>query len=303
MKKMSLVIMAAGIGSRFGGLKQVEPAGPSGEAVIHYSIYDAWKAGFDRVVFIIRRDIESDFRERIGRRVEGHIETGYVIQSIDDLPPGFTAPAGRARPWGTGQAVLACRDAVDGPFMVINADDFYGRASFQVIADFLRTIAIGETANFALAGFRLSNTLSEHGHVTRAVCRTSPDGYLEDIKEIFKIKRFPDGVKCSNDGTAWSPLPADSTVSMNCWGFTPRLFEELGDLFPEFLRKNGTDIKAEFLVPEVVGAMVREGRARVKVLPTPEKWFGLTYPEDMPEVRASIRKLIDKGIYPEKIWG
>ncbi len=304
MKELTLVVMAAGIGSRFGGLKQVEPAGPCGEAVIHYSVYDAWKSGFEKVIFIIRRDIEADFRDRIGRRVEGRIDTGYVIQSMDDLPSGFSAPAGRTKPWGTGQAVLACRKAVDGPFMVINADDFYGRASYAVTADFLRTAGddAGGPAHFSLAGYRLSNTLSEHGHVTRAVCRVSPDGRLENIREVFKIKRFPDGVRSSDDGAVWSPIPAESIVSMNCWGFTPRLFDELGRQFTGFLERNTADPKAEFLVPEVIGSMVREGKALVEVLPTPEKWFGLTYLDDMPEVRASIRRLIDKGVYPEDLW-
>jgi len=303
MKNLTVVVMAAGIGSRYGGLKQVEPAGPNGEALVHYSIYDAWKSGFDRTVFIIRKDIEADFRDKIGRRIEKQIDTSYVFQSVADVPPDFALPAGRVKPWGTGQAILACRETVQDPFLVINADDFYGRSSFLAMAEFLKKIRQDKIHDFALAGFRLANTLSEYGHVTRAVCRISDDGYLEDIKEIFKIRKSSGRIEHSPDGNEWIPLPPDNPVSMNFWGFTPGLFEELARMFPEFLRENAKNLdKAEFLIPEIIGTLIRIGRARVKVIPTPEKWFGVTYPQDMTEVRKSILELIGQGVYPAPLW-
>ena len=304
MSSLTLVVMAAGIGSRYGGLKQIDPVGPSGEVVLDYSVFDALGAGFGRVVFIIRRDIEEAFRERIGRRIERAAETAYIIQSPDDLPPGFALPEGRIKPWGTAHAILCAREAVATPFLAINADDYYGRTAFEAMAGHLGREPGGDGGlEFAMVGYRLANTLSEHGTVARGVCTATADGYLVGIRELLKIRRFPDGVMHTENDLEWTPLAPDSWTSMNCWGFTPALFGELGRRFPEFLRDRAADIaKAEFLIPEVVGDLVREGRARVKILPTRERWFGVTYPEDRPAFRQAILGLVEAGVYPRDLW-
>jgi hypothetical protein len=304
MASLTLVVMAAGIGSRYGGLKQIDPVGPSGEVVLDYSVYDALRAGFDRVVFIIRKDIEAEFKERIGGRIERAAETAYVLQSLDQIPPGFAVPAGRKKPWGTAQAILACRDVVASPFVAINADDYYGRTAFEAIAGYLgREGAEGRAGEFAMVGYRLENTLSEHGTVARGVCEATPDGDLARIRELLKIKRFPDGIKHSENDADWLPLDPASWTSMNFWGFTPDLFDQLERRFPAFLRDNAARIeKAEFLIPEVVGDLIREKAARVKILPTQERWFGVTYPEDRPLFQAAVRTLVDEGVYPRDLW-
>ncbi len=304
MASLTLLIMAAGIGSRYGGLKQIDPVGPNGEIVVDYSVYDALRAGFDKVVFVIRREIESAFRERIGRAVEGRVETAYVFQELDRLPPGYALPAGRTKPWGTGHAILCARDEVTTPFAAINADDFYGRTAFAALAGHLRNARdTGGLYDYAMVGYILENTLSEHGHVARGVCASGPDRCLIDIRERERIRRFPDGVKYGRAGGDWIELPAGSLVSMNFWGFTPGLFDELESRFPAFLRASAANIlKAEFLIPEVVGSLVREGKARVRVLPTAEKWFGVTYPDDRPRVQKAIREIIARGVYPENLW-
>jgi hypothetical protein len=304
MSSMTLVVMAAGIGSRYGGLKQVDPVGPSGEIVIDYSVYDALKAGFDKVVFIIRKDIESVFREKIGRNVEKRVDTAYVFQSLDQLPPGFEIPAGRVKPWGTAQAILAARDEVPGAFAAVNADDFYGRTAFSTLAAYMKTPKpAGPTAEYAMIGYILDNTLSDHGHVARGICEADPDGCLMSIAERLRVQRFSEGPRYAESGEDWIALDPDCLVSMNMWGFTPDLFRELEIRFPLFLESRGAaSIKAEFLIPEVVGDLVRGGQARVKILPTREKWFGVTYPEDMPLVRRAVRRLVDEGLYPEKLW-
>jgi hypothetical protein len=302
MPSLTLVVMAAGVGSRYGGLKQIDPFGPSGEVVMEYSVYDALRAGYDRVVFIIRKDFEAQFREKLGRKIEEVADTAYVFQSIESLPPSFSLPAGRTKPWGTAQAILACRGAVPTAFTAINADDFYGQSTYEIMARYLGRPGDGEF-DYAMVGYSLANTLSEHGHVARGLCRPGPGGYLVDIRELLKIRRFPDAVKFSENGTEWNPLPEDSLVSMNFWGFRPSLFDELERLFPEFLRAHADTLaKAEFLIPEVVGELVRQGRARVKVLPTPERWFGVTYPEDRPVVEAAILDRVRRGIYPPNLW-
>ena len=305
MASLTLVVMAAGIGSRYGGLKQIDPVGPSGEVVLDYSVFDAVRSGFDRIVFIIRKDIETAFRDRIGRRIELAADTAYVFQSLDQLPPGFGVPEGRTKPWGTAQAILACKDAVRTPFLAINADDYYGRTAFEAMAGHLgRGAAVGAVAEFSMVGYRLENTLSEHGTVARGVCEATADGYLVGIRELLKIKRFPDGIKHTENDADWTSLDPASWTSMNFWGFTPALFGELERRFPVFLRKNADGIlKAEFLIPEVVGELLREGRARVKVLPTRERWFGVTYPEDRPLFRSAILKLVEAGVYPRDLWG
>lgn len=304
MANLTLVIMAAGIGSRYGGLKQMEPVGPGGELLIDFSIYDALQAGFDSVVFVIRKDIEHDFRTRVGRNVEARVETAYVFQSLDQLPEGFGLPAARQKPWGTGQALLLCQPYVKTPFLCINADDFYGRLTYKILAEFLRQARDeSDCYIYAMAGYELTRTVSEYGHVTRAVCEVSPSGYLQNIKEIFCIQKFPDGIKCLKNDNAWHLLEPGTIVSMNFWGFTASIFGELETRFPLFLQNNLARIdKAEYLLPEVVGELVREKRARVKVLPTPENWVGITYPEDRPKAQVAILELIKKGLYPEKIW-
>ncbi len=304
MSSLTLVVMAAGVGSRYGGLKQIDSFGPGGEVVMEYSVYDALKAGYDRIVFIIRKDFEDVFRSRIGKKVERVAETAYVCQSLDQLPPGFVLPEGRTKPWGTGQAVLACRNAIQTPFTVINADDFYGRSTFKTMAGELRR---GKAADgiyeYAMIGYRLANTLSEHGHVARGICEGTPDGYLVNIRELLKVQKFPDGIKHTEDGLAWTPLPEESLVSMNFWGFEPSLFEELEVLFGEFLRVNkGSLIKAEFLIPEAVGSLVRAKKARVKILPTRERWFGITYPQDRALAQAALLERVRQGLYPADLW-
>jgi hypothetical protein len=305
MASLTLVVMAAGIGSRYGGLKQIDPVGPSGEVVLDYSVYDALRAGFDRVVFIVRKDIEAAFRERIGRRIERAADTAYVLQSLDQVPPGFAVPADRKKPWGTAQALLACKGAVATPFLAVNADDYYGRSAFASIGDFLRRIPAGGSGpEFGMVGYRLENTLSEHGTVARGVCEATADGHLVGIRELLKIKRFPDGIKHTENDVDWMGLDPASWTSMNCWGFTPVLFDELERRFPAFLRASAAKmLKAEFLIPEVVGELIRERRARVRILPTKEHWFGVTYPEDRPLFKAAILELVEAGTYPGDLWG
>lgn len=304
MSSLTLVVMAAGIGSRYGGLKQIDPVGPSGEVVLDYSVFDALRAGFGRVVFILRKDLEETFRERIGRRIERAADTAYVVQSLDRVPPGFRVPEERKKPWGTAQAILACKDAVDTPFLAINADDYYGRTAFEAMAGYLgRESGGGEGCEFAMVGYRLANTLSEHGTVARGVCTATAEGYLVGIRELLKIRSFPDGIKHTENDVDWMLLDPESWTSMNFWGFTTGLFAELERRFPEFLRTRAADIhKAEFLIPEVIGDLLRENRARVKILPTRERWFGVTYPEDRPLFRSAILELIDAGIYPRDLW-
>ena len=305
MASLTLVVMAAGIGSRYGGLKQIDPVGPNGELVIDYSIYDALQAGFDKVVFIIRREIEDAFRRRVGRTIQERVETAYVFQELDALPAGFHIPPSRTKPWGTAHAILVAKSRVRTSFAAINADDYYGRTAFESMAAQLRK-AVDTPAfyDYAMVGYVLENTLSEHGHVARAVCSVNPEGCLADVRELLKVRRFKNNVRYTENGRDWIDIPADSIVSLNIWGFTPSIFGELEARFPIFLKANEPSIiKAEFLIPEVVGSLVREKKARVKVLPTKASWYGVTYPEDRLRVQAAIRKLVAKGLYPENLWG
>jgi hypothetical protein len=303
MADTTLVVMAAGIGSRYGGLKQIDPVGPSGEKIIDYSVYDARRAGFGQVVFVIRREMEDDFREQIGRRIEGQIETRYVYQELRPLPEGFTVPEDRVKPWGTAHAVAVCREAVHTPFAVINGDDFYGPSAFQVLCGFLQDLREPEgILECCLVGYRLGNTLSEHGHVSRGVCEVAPDGTLREIHERTQIQRFEDAVRHTEDGRTWIDLPSHSVVSMNMWGFTPRLFEELDAGFVEFLRSRGEDPKAEYFLPQRIGELVAAGRVRVTVLRTDERWLGITYKEDKPLVERAVRDLVEQGVYPPFLW-
>ena len=294
----TLLVLAAGMGSRYGGLKQIDPVGPGGETIIDYSIYDALRAGFGKLVFVIRKSIEQPFKEIIGARFEKRAQVEYVFQELDQLPPGFEVPASRTKPWGTTQAVLAATGAVREPFAVINGDDFYGAGSFRVLAQHLQS----GSPDYSMVGFVLRNTLSEFGSVARGVCQVSGDGFLEDVIELTKIE--PDGAHAKNtnaDGQVTS-LTGDETVSMNMWGFTPRLFGELQEYFVEFLKQNGQNDKSEFFIPSAVNELVSAGRARVKVLPTNDSWFGITYREDHPRVVASIGRLIQNRTYPERLW-
>lgn len=305
MKKLTLVIMAAGIGSRYGGLKQVDPVGPNGELIIDYSLFDARRAGIENVVFIIRRDLQPVFLEKIGFRAERYFNVNYVLQEMEmALPPGFKVPADRTKPWGTGQAVLLCRSAVPGNFLVINADDFYGYESIKKLADYMQnTEDAPNHYNYAMVGYRLGNTLSEHGHVARGICQISPDGYLSDLRERTRVQKFPDGIKFTEDGQTWHPLSPDDIASMNIFGLTPSIFDELESRFQNFLSDPATNLsKSEFFIPEVVGALARERKAKIRVMTTEDRWFGVTYQEDRAWVQEGLARLIRTGKYPEKLW-
>jgi UTP-glucose-1-phosphate uridylyltransferase len=294
----TLLVLAAGMGSRYGGLKQIDPVGPGGETIIDYSIYDALRAGFGKLVFIIRKDIEQQFKEIVGARFEKRIAVEYVFQELDLLPPGFELPAGRTKPWGTGHAILMAADAIHEPFAVINADDFYGAAGYRVLAQQLQS----GSPDYSMVGFILRNTLSEFGSVARGVCQVSSDGYLKDVVELTKIER--DGAHAKNTDAAGkvTNLTGDEVVSMNMWGFTPGIFPELQEQFKTFLALNSSNLKAEFFIPSVVNELVLAGRTRVKVLPSNDSWFGITYRDDHPRVVASISRLIHEGYYPERLW-
>jgi UTP-glucose-1-phosphate uridylyltransferase len=303
MANLTLVVMAAGIGSRYGGLKQVDPIGPNGEIIIHYSVYDALRAGFSRVVFVIRHDIETAFREIIGDEIERRTDVAYVYQELADLPPGFNVPAERVKPWGTAHAVWCCKDVVTTPFAAINADDFYGAGAYRTLAGYMGTEQHRESRrDYCMVGYVLRNTLSEHGHVARGVCEVTAGGYLKSIRELLHIEALPDGIQYRDEQDNWAPLAADSPVSMNFWGFTPTLFDELEERLPRFLARNMENLKSEFLLPNLVGDLVREERARIKVLHTDERWFGVTYQADRPRVQAAVRDLIAQGRYPQRLW-
>lgn len=299
---LTLLILAAGMGSRYGGLKQIDPVGPGGETLLDYSVYDALRAGFDRAVFVIRRDIERDFREAVGGRFEGRIGVDYAFQEMDALPPGITVPPGRGKPWGTGHAVLTAAEQVNGPFVVINADDFYGAGSFEALAGHLRSAAPGDPPEYAMVGFRLRDTLSPHGSVARAICECDTAGFLERIEERTDIRKHDHGTVCTDGQGGEQVLTGDEPVSMNIWGFDPSIFELLGEKFGAFLERAGTDPKAEFYIPGGVNELIGEGRARVKVLSGGGPWFGITYPEDKAAVQDGIRQLIAGGRYPERLW-
>lgn len=299
---LTLVILAAGIGRRYGGLKQLEPVGPSGETIMDYSIHDAQRAGFGRVVFVIRPDMEAAVRAGFGRRYEQHLAVAHAHQQLEVLPAGFTLPAGRTKPWGTGHAVLAAADLIDGPFAVANADDFYGANSYAALGAFLRDTTAGPVPTYAMVGYRLCNTLSEAGAVARGVCHCGPDGWLEHIVETIGIRKVAAGGHCVDQAGQTHTLPGDLLVSMNLWGFAPAIFDELRTDFRCFLQQNAGSLEAEFFLPFVIQAAIAAGRARVKVLPTPDAWCGITHPQDRPRVTQIIRGLVARGVYPEKLW-
>jgi len=303
MTQPTLLVLAAGMGSRYGGLKQIDPVGPHGEAIMDYSIYDAMRAGFGKVVFIIRKSIEEAFRESVGARFEGRIPVEYVFQELDQLPAGFAAPAERTKPWGTTQAVLSAAGAIHEPFAVINADDFYGAESYRVLAEHLQS----GSAEYAMVGFVLRKTLSAFGSVARGVCAVDEGGLLKTVVELTKIE--PDrtdldggGAKNTDGAGVVTRLSGDELVSMNMWGFTPEVFEQLDGIFESFLRDSAGNLKAECYLPNSVNHLVEQGKARVRVLSSPDSWFGVTYREDRASVVASIGELIRAGRYPERLW-
>lgn len=304
MNKPILVVMAAGLGSRYGGLKQIDPVGPHGQLIIDYSVYDAVKAGFGKVIFIIKEENHTVFEETIGSRIRGAIDVEYVYQKADDIPEGFSIPEGRVKPWGTAHAVWSARNAIDAPFAVINADDFYGFGCFKVLYDFLSQVD-AESNDFMLAGFRVENTLTDNGTVARGVCETDAAGYLTGVTERTKIAKRPYGAAFTeDDGATWTDIPAGTVVSMNTWGFTKKLFAEMKQELPKFFENDvpKNPLKAEFFLPFVVDKMIHEDRARVKVIDTGEHWFGVTYREDRPVVVSTIEKMTAEGKYPENLW-
>jgi hypothetical protein len=300
---LSLVIQAAGIGRRFGGLKQLEPVGPSGESLIDYAIYDAMNTGFERIVLVVRAETEATFRETIGARVNGRVQVEYVQQRLDDLPNGAQPPPERAKPWGTGQAVLACGPVVDGPFMVVNADDFYGADAYSTISRFLTEDSDPGQPTWAMAGYAIGRTLPNEGTVSRGLCRTDADEWLTEIVEILEISRAGKGARWVDGAGEEQLVSADQPVSMNCWGFTNSIFGELEHGFRAFLESSGESSDLEFILPEVVQASIAAGRARVKILPVNGTWCGLTNPEDSVRVAAFIGDLVVSGAYPKSLWG
>lgn len=302
----TLIIMAAGIGSRFGGgIKQLEPVAPSGEIVMDYSIHDAIEAGFNKIIFVIRKDIEKDFREVIGNRIEDvctdkGVSVAYAFQSLDALPQGITVPKGRTKPLGTGQAVLSCKEYIQEPFAVINADDYYGKEAFRKIYEFLQSYSPAEPNRFCMAGFILKNTLSENGAVTRGICTVNNDGYLTDITETPNIVKNADGSISADH----CPFNLNAHVSMNMWGLTPEFMEMLEQGFIEFFSNiDGNELTAEYLLPIYIGELLRKGHISVKVLETPDQWFGVTYQEDKPAVAAAFGRLIQAGVYQSPLYG
>ena len=292
MSDITLLIMAAGMGSRYGGLKQLDPVGPNNETIIDYSIYDAIQAGFNKAVFIIREEFKSEFENSITNKYRDKINVKFALQKLDDLPGDFSYPAGREKPWGTGQAILAAEKMIDEPFAVINGDDFYGKESFQVVADYYK-----QSSNFSMVAFKLLNTLSDHGGVSRGVCEVK-DNHLSNIIETHDIIREGNEIKSSGKFS----LVGDEFVSMNMWGFTPKLFEYLNEGFSKFLSKHSNELKSEYLIPSVVNDLIKKEEEQVQVLKSNASWFGVTYKEDKPFVMSQILKLIENGSYPSLLF-
>lgn len=304
-QKPVLVIMAAGMGSRYGGLKQIDPVDRDGDLIIDFSIYDAIEAGFEKVIFIIKKSIEKDFKEHIGNRMEKHVKVEYVYQENDKLPNGFSVPEGRVKPWGTGHAILCCKDLIDGPFAVINADDYYGKSAFKEIYDQLESQGDNDKYQYTMVGYELYNTLTENGHVARGVCSMDENRKLRDIHERTRIEKHGDRAEFTeDDGKTWEFLPQGTTVSMNMWGFTASMLKELEARFVPFLEKNlpVNPVKCEYFLPFVVDELLKEDKAEVTVLKSADRWYGVTYKEDKQMVMDAIQGMKDSRIYPEKLW-
>lgn len=306
MKQPVLVVMAAGMGSRYGGLKQIDPVDKEGHIIMDFSVYDAVKAGFKKVIFIIKKENEADFKAAIGDRLSKHLDVTYVFQDLKNLPEGYEVPEGRVKPWGTGHAVLSCIDEINGPFAVINADDYYGANAFRMAYDFLTQNQDEDGIyRYMMVGYKLENTLTENGHVARGVCVTDEEGHLQKIHERTHIERHEGSVAYTEDeGKTWTALPQDSTVSMNMWGFSESILKELKARFPKFLEENlpVNPMKCEYFLPFVVDELLGENKATVKVLKSMDKWYGVTYKEDKPVVVAAIQSLKDQGLYPQGLW-
>ncbi len=303
MKKAALVVMAAGMGSRFGGPKQITPVGPSGEKIVDYSVYDAKRAGFDEFIFVLNEKIKDDFFECIGNKLSENVTVKYVIQDINNLPVGFSVPEGRVKPWGTGHAVLSCKDVIDCPFMVINADDFYGREGFQVLHDFLVNTTDSGKLQLAMAGYMLGNTITEQGSVSRGICEVDGNGYLKSIVERTKILPRNGKIYYTEDDENYTELPFDAITSLNCWGFDNRILPEFEKQFVDFLKNEVSNpLKSEFFLPTVVNNVISSDKATAKVLKTKDKWYGMTYLEDKDTVTSAINDMVAEGIYPKKLW-
>ena len=305
MKKPVLVIMAAGMGSRYGGLKQIDPVDNEGHIIMDFSMYDAKRAGFEKVIFIIKKEIEEDFKNRVGNRMSQIMEVEYAYQDLHNIPEGFDVPEGRVKPWGTAHAVLSAIDLIDGPFAVINADDYYGKEAFQVIYDYLSTHEDDEKYRYTMVGYQLGNTVTDNGHVARGLCDMNAAGELTGIHERTRIEKRDGGIAYSeDDGETWVSVPADTTVSMNMWGFTRSILDEIKKGFPAFLEEGlkTNPMKCEYFLPSVVSDLIGQDKASVAVLHSADKWYGVTYKEDKPVVMAAIQKLKDDGVYPQHLW-
>lgn len=298
----TLVILAAGLGRRFGGLKQLEPVGPGGATIIDYSLYDALRAGFGKVVFVVRPEMHAAFRASLGPWYQERVAVAYAIQHLESLPDGFAVPAGRTKPWGTGHAVLAARAAVTGPFAVVNADDFYGANSFATLSAFLREQLGGDVPTYAMVGYALRDTLTESGTVNRAVCHCDAEGWLREIVEVKGLERLGNDGRCADEGGTTRVISGDTRVSMNMWGFGTALFDQLAEAFRRFLQDNRSSKTAEFHLPSAIGTLIRAGRARVKMLSTDDVWCGITHAQDKSRVVGRIRHLTAAGRYPSKLW-
>lgn len=305
MEKPVLVIMAAGMGSRYGGLKQIDAVDEQGHIIIDFSIFDAIRAGFRKIIFIIKQEMEEEFKEVIGDRIEKIIEVEYVFQEVTKVPDSFTVPEERVKPWGTGHAILCCKEKIKGPFAVINADDFYGREAFTKIYDYLDASQENQSTVYTMVGYQLENTLTENGSVARGVCDVNKEGFLTEITERTKIERFPDGAKYfDSEQEVWEDIPFDKTVSMNLWGFKEDIMKELEEEFNRFLETEVSinPTKSEFFLPTVVQHMIEKQKVQVKVLNSEDKWFGVTYREDKEVVQKEIAKLKEQGVYPTNLW-
>jgi NDP-sugar pyrophosphorylase family protein len=298
--KPTLLILAAGMGSRYGGLKQMDPVGPDGEVILDYSVFDARRAGFGKVVFVIRRDIEAAFRDQVGSRFEEKISVDYVFQELEDLPEGFAVPPERTKPWGTVHAMLAARDVIQEPFGVINADDYYGQGAFQLLADALRD-QDPSGLDLVLIGYPLKNTVSTHGTVSRGMCEVK-EGQLVSVTECHEIQPVEGGIEVHRNGTP-EVVDGSQLVSMNTWGFTPAVFQEARQGFSDFLRANSDPVKGEYYIPTLVQQIMDAGKGTVEVLPADDAWLGVTYPEDKARVQAGLQALADQGVYPRPLWG